>query len=370
MFYTIVGYNTHIKRKHQQLNNHQPPKFESNPDHHHQHQPKFGNELDQHQQQHHQQNKEQQCQPLQATGTSFEQKQFPQQQQEKHNENREQCRQQQLKIEKEFKQQEKQQFREIERQHHQQQIEEKQLMSKARPPKKKSPLSKTENGIIKHENEALTFSAETCQVQGPLSCQELTFGDTLRLWEHSDLLVQLAEEEAANRNREMLKSKEFERSLSCINDDDQVSFIQMDTAPSETGIPESFNKTDLEQRVQTDNGGNQVSLTSQAPTNESSSNEIFQNNRAKKFQCETCEKSFRYRSAFDRHNDAVHKKIKSSHCSVCQKRFSQRSHLIKHIKTVHEKIKPVQSSVCQKSFGRKQYLVRHLKTVHEKIRPF
>ncbi len=206
--------------------------------------------------------------------------------------------------------------------------------------------------------------------EGALSCQELTYGDAFRLWEHSDLFVQMGEEEAANKIREMLKSKEFERSLSCFIDDDQESFIQMDTAPSETGIPESFNKTDFEQRVQTDNGENQVSPTSQATLNESSSNDIFQNNRAKKFQCETCKKSFRYRSTFDRHNDAVHKKIKSSHCSVCQKRFSQGSHLVKHIKTVHEKIKPVQSSVCQKSFGRKQCLEKHTKMVHEKIRPF
>ena len=241
MFYTIVGFNTHIKRKHLQQNNH------------HQQQPKFENEVDQQ----HQQKEHRHQQPQIRY---HQHQQILLQQQEKHCENQEQPRQQQeQKIKKEFKQQEKQQFQEIERQHQQQQQQqrEKQLMAKTRPPKKQSPLSKTKNGKIKHENEALTFSAGTWQVQGALSCQELTFGDAFRWWEHSDLFVQMGEEEAANKIREMLKSSNCEQKPSCFIDNDQESFIQMDTAPSRTGIPERFNQADFEQRVLTSDAENQ-----------------------------------------------------------------------------------------------------------------
>ncbi|XP_077283846.1 uncharacterized protein LOC143909639 [Arctopsyche grandis] len=85
------------------------------------------------------------------------------------------------------------------------------------------------------------------------------------------------------------------------------------------------------------------------------------------YTCETCSKSFKYRSYYARHVKThvkdSHKcdQVKSLKCEICSKMFMYKSNLEAHMNS-HKGIKPFQCDVCFVSFTQKSSLKIHAQT--------
>ena len=83
--------------------------------------------------------------------------------------------------------------------------------------------------------------------------------------------------------------------------------------------------------------------------------------------CQTCGKSFKYKSALVTHN-RFHTSEKPFSCGLCDKSFAVISILNTHQLT-HSGLKTYQCDVCKRCFARKSDLKRHV-TVHTGEKPF
>ena len=111
----------------------------------------------------------------------------------------------------------------------------------------------------------------------------------------------------------------------------------------------------------------------------------------KKYNCESCDKSFSRASDLKGHIHGVHEGHEDYKCELCGKSFSHAGDLKRHILTIHEGHKDYKCESCGKSFsqetnlndhkirihnwckycdevfGNKLKVTEHLKTIHLKI---
>ena len=89
------------------------------------------------------------------------------------------------------------------------------------------------------------------------------------------------------------------------------------------------------------------------------------------YQCEQCDKTFKYTVSLKEHVKIEHEGIKDSYsCEECGKTFSRYMSLRLHIKGIHKKERNFKCDKCPSKFLMKQSLERHLRTVHEGAKDF
>ncbi|KAL7307103.1 hypothetical protein TKK_0000835 [Trichogramma kaykai] len=85
------------------------------------------------------------------------------------------------------------------------------------------------------------------------------------------------------------------------------------------------------------------------------------------YPCDTCGKTFRFKSNLKIHIDSMHLKITHG-CDICGKTFSKKGNLQTHIDSVHNRTKSYECDVCGKKFSRKDHLKIHIDSVHKGTR--
>ncbi|XP_023313988.1 zinc finger protein 345-like [Trichogramma pretiosum] len=92
--------------------------------------------------------------------------------------------------------------------------------------------------------------------------------------------------------------------------------------------------------------------------------------KSKPFECEICQKSFRYQSILKNHIKVVHDRCKPFECEICHVSFGEKSKLNRHIIMVHDQNKPYECEICHKTFGLNGNLNMHIKNVHVRNKLF
>ena len=82
--------------------------------------------------------------------------------------------------------------------------------------------------------------------------------------------------------------------------------------------------------------------------------------RKRAYECDVCEKAFRYPSKLAEHM-RIHTKEKPYECDVCDKAFRDSGHLKIHMR-IHTNEKPYECDVCEKRFRISSNLRRHVRT--------
>ena len=92
--------------------------------------------------------------------------------------------------------------------------------------------------------------------------------------------------------------------------------------------------------------------------------------KAKKHDCDKCEKKFTRKYTLQKHARAVHLKDESIKCNHCEKCFTTKHNLKQHISFVHRKlkrkheIKKYRCELCPRIFRRKIQRAKHLSASH------
>ena len=88
------------------------------------------------------------------------------------------------------------------------------------------------------------------------------------------------------------------------------------------------------------------------------------------FQCDICNRYFKYKHQVKEHKNSVHLSKKRFKCSTEGCNFScfYKKEMNNHMKAVHLNLKTFQCNLCDKSFSRKNCKDRHVKRVHEGIK--
>jgi stress-induced morphogen len=84
--------------------------------------------------------------------------------------------------------------------------------------------------------------------------------------------------------------------------------------------------------------------------------------KEKPYECDVCEKRFRHSSALQNHR-RIHTNEKPYECDVCEKRFTQAGGLQRHMR-IHTNERPYECDVCDKAFRESGHLKRHVRTQH------
>ena len=84
--------------------------------------------------------------------------------------------------------------------------------------------------------------------------------------------------------------------------------------------------------------------------------------RKRAYECDVCEKAFRYPSKLAEHM-RIHTKEKPYECDVCDKAFRDSGHLKIHMR-IHTNEKPYECEVCEERFTTSGNLQRHVRTHH------
>lgn len=84
------------------------------------------------------------------------------------------------------------------------------------------------------------------------------------------------------------------------------------------------------------------------------------------FNCDECGRSFRYKSALDRHVKVIHENQREHICSKCGKTFGSKYDLMKHYETSHDDVKKAQRTcmTCGKLFSKERNLQIHILAIH------
>ena len=84
------------------------------------------------------------------------------------------------------------------------------------------------------------------------------------------------------------------------------------------------------------------------------------------FTCLQCERTFRYKSALDRHIKIIHENQRNHVCTKCGKSFGLKYDLTKHYETYHDETSKVQRTcqICGKIFSKERNLQMHILAIH------
>ncbi len=91
--------------------------------------------------------------------------------------------------------------------------------------------------------------------------------------------------------------------------------------------------------------------------------------RVKQFSCNLCGKSYFKQAGLNYHMDAFHHNLRPFSCILCDKAFHHKGGLKQHIDMVHHKLRPLSCTLCSKSFAKKQHLRVHMR-YHTKTKLF
>ena len=105
--------------------------------------------------------------------------------------------------------------------------------------------------------------------------------------------------------------------------------------------------------------------------------------KAEKFECTICERSFTQKIGYSRHIESVHEGKRKYSCDICPKGFTKKDHLKRHVEAIHkivpnndgkkEKLLEKNQTICStcgKKFAQPINLKVHIETVHEGKKPF
>ena len=84
---------------------------------------------------------------------------------------------------------------------------------------------------------------------------------------------------------------------------------------------------------------------------------------SRKFQCDTCNKSYTINVNLIRHKKEKHSLIKSK-CDQCKKTFQNKMTLQNHMDVIHNDLKRFECDICKKRFVVKSHLSKHEREVH------
>ena len=90
--------------------------------------------------------------------------------------------------------------------------------------------------------------------------------------------------------------------------------------------------------------------------------EVHEN--VKDYKCDSCDKSFTWKSQLEFHTKKIHMNMKPYQCVCCDKRFAVKNMMELHLQIVHGNIRTYNCDICNRSFGKKNQLENHLKKNH------
>ena len=80
----------------------------------------------------------------------------------------------------------------------------------------------------------------------------------------------------------------------------------------------------------------------------------------KNFECEHCDKQFRYKQGLQEHQTRVHASGSKHDCDRCDKSYPNKTELNRHKLACGQK--PFSCMICKRTYGYKANLTRHMKT--------
>ncbi|XP_055911466.1 zinc finger protein ZFP2-like [Eupeodes corollae] len=177
--------------------------------------------------------------------------------------------------------------------------------------------------------------------------------------ETTELIVSTNADSDAEDDHFDLRSDNDEDAINCPETGSIKSF-KAETDSSET-------KTNIEEISKTEGNNEEIEGEHLKPEKIKKPRENKPPHPERRFQCETCNKSFKRNSHLKQHL-LCHTKLKPYECTICQRKFSRTDNLKVHMSN-HGK-RQFECDCCERSFGQAYLLKRHKEQTHSEEKPF